>query len=421
MVVDDEEWPRLVAFAIPLRDPLPVSHHTTITRSLAEEISEALPMVVTSGGPQLPTTAQGHQFVSLRFWQLQVDRTADEQLLVDASMAVLDSPEADDVEPNTDHGDDYRTIVEAVTYVASPEDLTATEDRPDPLTRCLTVLFDMVRAYRLADDVLVSELTYERVGPIIPFRYRPLGREGFLGGPQLMLLEHANVPVPAPAVWGAGEHDRYVQHLERLLAGDPLMLYVERRLEARLALHRDGQYAESAIQSAIAAEVLLRGVLSMLVWEESAEHDEDVDPAAEILRVDTTRRVKREYPPRLGGTWSLVGDGPVARWYRDTAGLRNRVVHAGHRPSKDQAVDALEALLALERFVCDRLADRSRRYPRTALTVLGGAGLERRGAWSDAVFGEAVLGPVLSSVQDFSEWRGRVDERIFATEGRTAG
>jgi hypothetical protein len=289
--------------------------------------------------------------------------------------------------------------------------MVAASGRADALTVCLTTLFDIVRAYRLLGQVRISELTYERILPIVPYRFRLLDPPEYFGETSVMVLDHANVSVPDPEVLDEQRISMQGQLHERLIKHDPFVLYSERRLEARIALSRDGEYAESAIQSAIAAEVLLSGLLGMLLWEESLP-DEELEAAAGVFAIDLAKRVRSQYHPRLGGQWVLRGEGPLSRWYADTAGLRNRVVHRGYRPGREEAESSLQQLYVLEKFIADLLGERSDRYPRTALAMLGADGLVRRGKWSDGRFGDQAIGSVTDFIGDYGRWRAQVDEAV---------
>jgi hypothetical protein len=409
----------MIVFAIPVRDALPMPHNSTFTKVLDHELDllSDSAYLVTDEGSHMPGSAAGHNIASLRFWQCPREASTEDKQLLDSAMQVLEAVAGDEAETpelDVDEGQDqswYRTIVEAVTIVERPIDLVATESRADPLSTCLEVLFDLVRAYRVSANVRISELTYERVGPIVPYRWRALSPPTFFGPPFLMLLEHANVSTPDPGILTQEQLDNQTQVMTRLRQGDPFWIYAERRLEAMIALYRDGQYAESAIQSAIAAEVLLGGVLSLLLWEDSLPHGSIETPAG-VLSTDIAKRVRTQYHPRLGGQWTLQGDGPVARWYGVTAQLRNRVVHRGYRPGYDDAMESVNVLLDLERFVCDRLAENSDRFPRSALVVLGAAGLRRRGKWSTSRFGDDAIGPITEFLRQFIDWRRNVDDEI---------
>lgn len=149
----------------------------------------------------------------------------------------------------------------------------------------------------------------------------------------------------------------------------------------------------------------------MLLWEESLSED-NTEEAIDVLTGDLARRVRSHYHPRLGGQWVLRGAGPLSRWYEVTAGLRNRVVHRGYRPSSNEAESSLQALHDLEKFIADLLAERSQRYPRTAVAMLGANGLAQRGKWSDTRFGDDVIGAVTDYISEYAAWMAQVEGAV---------
>jgi hypothetical protein len=159
----------------------------------------------------------------------------------------------------------------------------------------------------------------------------------------------------------------------------PLAPQVERRVDAGLSLHRLGDTANAVILAELSGVIFLDLVLSLMMWDEGATPDETA------LAFDRTfkRRLLREYAGRLGGDWNLLHQGrPVGQWYADLYVLRNRVLHGGYVPDRDEATTALHAADALSTFISDRILDRCERFPRTALIVFGHEGLERRGVLS---------------------------------------
>ena len=91
-------------------------------------------------------------------------------------------------------------------------------------------------------------------------------------------------------------------------------------------------------------------------------------------------RVKTLYARRIGGDWDPSGRGPVGWWAREVAGVRNRVVHAGYSPSREEAERSLVVVEDLLCYICDRLVygPNLRKYPRTASNLLNREGFERR-------------------------------------------
>jgi hypothetical protein len=104
------------------------------------------------------------------------------------------------------------TVVKAATDFASPDQPSADwsgqardlPPRADALNRCIRLVQDHMRAYRLAADVPYSRVTYEKL-PVFVFGFFGWGKrnpDGFWHpwppwrGPQLIVLEHFNLPDP---------------------------------------------------------------------------------------------------------------------------------------------------------------------------------------------------------------------------------
>ncbi|MFE0084060.1 hypothetical protein, partial [[Kitasatospora] papulosa] len=222
---------------------------------------------------------------------------------------------------------------------------------------------------------------------------------------------------PPPAIpsetFDAGEFSRLEAHLGRLWNGSPLELVMGRATEADQLLRQQGDYANAVIHSAMSSEILLDSLLGLMLWEEQIA-SEDFDKAVEVFdeskRGGLASRVRREYSPRLGGNWNPEVHGPVRQWSKDLAYLRGRVVHRGYRPTKAEAVTALEASDKLLEFAKSRLALKARVYPRTSLMILGEPGLRRIGGWKAvSKFLESNEEHPLSWFSSYSKWRNTVD------------
>lgn len=161
----------------------------------------------------------------------------------------------------------------------------------------------------------------------------------------------------------------------QLDAGASFLGYIDTRRDALEQLHSRGDRRLAALLAGVAGEVMLDTLLLHLMWEEQSE------PRLSSGVFDTIfkSRILSEYHGRLGGDWSGA-TGPVGAYIERVLHLRNRVAHAAYAPDFDEAAEAIAALLALERWIGDRLASDEVRnkYPRTAITWAGRRGLERR-------------------------------------------
>lgn len=297
------------------------------------------------------------------------------------------------------------TVVEAVTTRDSPDTIPDDDahdprlwsPRADALTRCITLTDRVLRAHRQATESTYGALTYVRLpNPVLVYSAHGIRETVLLDGethvftepvgdwgdPSVIMLDHTNLADPfAGKEWDGDVAERFDYWLREQERGNPTNLWRERFIEANRALRVTGEMANAVIQSNTSCEVLLDTVLALLLWEEGA----DPQAAAPIFEHGKVlRRVTREYPSRLQGTWSTKS-GAIGDWYTNCYRLRHRVVHAGYMPSPREAQAAVDSALNLQRFVWDRIAARRTTYPRSALMTLAQSGLEQRGLWSGKI------------------------------------
>ncbi|NGP09341.1 hypothetical protein G6038_28485 [Rhodococcus sp. 14C212] len=303
----------------------------------------------------------------------------------------------------------YRTIVEAVTFVACADDLIATEMKPDPLTRCLDALFEFHRAYRIASNTPTDELTYAQLFPLVLTFRRALSDDVVTPDGTIHLSDNLKFG-PLAEHLGSVDLALVAEGVARLRFGDPVLNFVERKIDAQYELSVKGKHANAVIQLAIACEVVLDGLLGLALWEEGVS---DTDAAA-VFSSDITPRLKSECGSRFGGNWSL-DTGILSSWFEDVAGMRNRIVHAGYQPTAAEAKRADAVVVTLAERISDRLCDKFRRYPRTAWLFLGQAGFERRSRYSNRVktwIDGQPANAVLDWLRDYSKWRDSVDAQV---------
>jgi hypothetical protein len=82
---DGGPWPRMIVFAIPLRDALPLPHNSTFTKVLDQELDflAGATYRATDDGPPAPrTVAPGYNIASLRVWQFPREASTDDKQLL---------------------------------------------------------------------------------------------------------------------------------------------------------------------------------------------------------------------------------------------------------------------------------------------------------------------------------------------------
>lgn len=403
---------RFVMFVFPLPDPLPVPDGAFYSFQLDEEI-EGLPPV-----PVKPTPSAapfpwepGHNIVSCRFWRVTappLSFTARVEAIGEAVEKALppefhaSNSRGEGSEVALQESEPYATAVEAVTLVRELDEAALS----DAFDRCLEKAALVVRAYRLYSQHPIRHLSYERLDPVVVYATRAI--DGEWEPPLSLMFLHLGVG-------GAFFPEELTDDALRALSGriyvalrdHPLEPYAERRLDARIALHVDGDYGEAVVQAQIAAEVLLDNTLALMLWEEGMD---PAEAATGAFSEQLSRRTRTQYHPRLGGDWRHDGNGAVAQWRKKIAKIRNRVVHGSYRATRAEAMDALTTADALEGFLRARIAARKKRYPRTALLALGRPGLEMEGAWTRDMQRLAKSVDEPDWLTDFNAWRNRLTD-----------
>lgn len=411
-MTDDESRGLLLTYVLLLPDPLPIPHGST----WSYELDIAAPGL--SGFTQRPTPegppwdTHGSNFVSLKLWQASETRT-DAHAAVSRVVDSIIGTERAESHPSSREEETYRTVVEAATWV---DDETDEDETEIALTRCIDKLLALHRSYRLATNAPVPELTYERIHPVVMRLERSLDRKHEPRVVGMTILSHMNIPVAAPEPLTTDVQQRMALYAERVSAGDPFALYAERRLDGQNESNVNGRRGESVVQTAIAAEVLFDATLGLVMWEESQSAGLTIEDAATVFSIDLLKRVRSQYHERLGGSWSIEGK-HLSRWYTEIAQVRGRVVHAGYRPTLEEAASARGTLLELETFVGDRLAANFKKYPKTAWLFLGHNGFVERGkAKAAGVWADGLSQPIAEAqsawLREYATWRAAVNASV---------
>ncbi len=239
-------------------------------------------------------------------------------------------------------------------------------------------------AYHAVENGAVTLLTAEVLPPLVPYLARKPDQIAAKEAVELRFHEsqRASNAVTRPKDLSENRvraiYDAYGQ-----IAQNPLAAYLDLDREASVALHRLGNTRVSVVMAAASAEVILDRTLLVLQWEEGYTPESVAADWRDALK----SRVEKDFGGRIGGLWNLTANNPVGCWAKKVAQVRNRVVHGGYLPSRDEAEEAVVAARGLVTFICDRLAHGSnlKRYTRSAVLLAGEAGLEKRGCYTNAV------------------------------------
>lgn len=254
----------------------------------------------------------------------------------------------------------------------------------------------------------VPALTIERVWPwYFVLEQRSTGLVEVVG---LVTVEHGTFfKTTAPAT---------AEHLERaghfVMASfnqDPAENFRWHHLAAHNAAFVEGDYNGAVLKAAAAAEILIKHAAAMLIWEATRQQNSVPEWASlqDPLASKPSVLIAQVLSKALRGGWnSQQVDQPLGAWRHHIARVRNLVIHRGHRPTAQEAEDALTSLTALLTHLLDRLAANAAIYPKTAVMLAGEYGLEKRGAW----------GKVRAALANGSldDWRSSYRQWVDATD-----
>lgn len=400
---------------------------------------------VSSVEPLTDPDELGKAFVSFRFWQhkREAEPTFPSSELMATVRSVLNNRE--DVRPGrlgivglgdyTESESEPKSSLEAADIESDAvgeksgleQDVTVIEavtpllpsERQSPvleaLQRIMASMTEFTRVYRLGMRVRMPVVTYEML-PATEVVW--LTRDPFDSRPEawdsevelLMFPERLSVRSQHPQLDEEGI-DRLAAYWTLWRQGHPIIPYSERTMEARLALELYGDYGATVTQCQTSLEVLLDGLIQLLLWEEQA----DPSGVAETVYASSLqKRVRAQLPSRLGGNWTT--NIAMREWSAVLAPLRHRTVHGAYRPTRDEAIHALDTVSDIDDFVRGRLASRRNDYPRTTLLILGRPGLERLGAWTGKIrrFAEAA-DEEPNWINSFRTWRDALNVAREAT------
>lgn len=341
-----------------------------------------------------PTSATGSRetFAEVTIRQVDIESNDDPTYLSILAISAIDTTSestwsATETPPRMRR---RHTLAAVITPADSPDPAPSDWDgrvenlgpREDAFMRALHAARTIARAARLEDQGVPPLLpTYER-SPAMILMWDAVV-EGHIDPLSLdelewqmtstMLLEHRNLPGTEPApVSGAA----LAFWAEQVGITMPAALARERFIEAKRLAYQEGEYGAAVISAATGVEVLCDALLSALLWEECVQSaDQDWKAAvADAVDIYSDRtplwRATKHANPRLGGDWSS----PSSPWqaYRGgAASLRNRVVHAGHEPRRQEALRAIQQAAEAQQFLLARLMQNATKYPRCAIMLIG--------------------------------------------------
>lgn len=389
--VAEEVRTRIVYFFLPTPEPMrfpegftcatlrPVDHDTLREADLAEQHETPEPEVM----------------CSVKVWQ--IDRpfpgyfSAQYDAMTEAARRglppeVSPPPRDGPVDEVVESSGFVQTVCEVAVYVDQWPEADEDEEGADPLTDAFDLALEAIRSlqngYYLTTQEPVTLISQEALPPMVPCFVRRVvdGRpeaDDWSEGASAFFINDSYVTlVPGPPLDDEAL-DRFQAVLDTSEPGRALLGFADMLRDARAALRR-GEYRTAVVSAESAAQVLLDDLLLHMLWEEGVDPVEAADTYCR--HVGLSKRMRTHFHGRLSGNWSMK-EGALGEWQQKLSAVRHRVVHAGYQPARLEAYDALDAVKALNDFVAMRLsANKSvRKYPRTAVALLGIEELDRRG------------------------------------------
>lgn len=278
-------------------------------------------------------------------------------------------------------------ITTTVLEIAVPLHSQDQDSLSDSFDKAIGHIQDIEKAYSLATGHMIPLTSMWNLPAVIPYTVRTVEqKESVPTWPTDINLFMVN-PLHADIASSTFDSDgTSTQSVDALLSiystiiGGPLEAPMEAWREAQLAMS-SGQHTVVCILTSTFCELFLRSVLTQLMWEEGLSPRR---AAEELCGVDRYARpvktlIGGQIAPRLGGNWNLVGRGAVAQTFSKVFAVRNRILHGGYIPQRDESEAAIDASGRLFEFLSDRLTARIMEYPATAMLLFGQSGIDQRG------------------------------------------
>lgn len=376
---------------LPIRDslPLPEGKYLLLGDELPELAGKPVLVEAEEGGMVAVPNSEGRSPIEVRLWRIEdvaeekhgtwaATRACAASGLVARQWAVPESAAT---------GRTVRLVVQVTLLIRKTEDTL----QGAILEQGLEVVQRLQTAYNMIVGGPPAELlTQEQLPFLVPVVVSPGPPQPLCPGnvqmlaplPMATTMERFEFSYPTPEQLISSEEAGHVVMAAGALPLQPALPLQQFRTDARVQLHRYGNYRQSIIASAAAAESFVSTIYEMMMWEEGLS---PATAAQRLSRVEgIVKRTKREMSSRLGGTWDENRPGPVADWDTYIVKVRNAIVHAGHVATRPEALRALESLNAFVALFADRFAVRTvqRKLPKTAILSVPRSSFEKRHAWS---------------------------------------
>ncbi|OBJ36293.1 hypothetical protein A5630_07870 [Mycolicibacterium mucogenicum] len=296
------------------------------------------------------------------------------------------------------------TVIEACVSIYRDD---ATDEMYESLlSEAMDEIRRLQRVTSYVSGVPVRPASLEAMPPYIPRATGSVGESGFRadGEAAIYVLPQNIARLPSRRDFDAAEMQAFDSFLSR--SDGAFSGYLASQSEARAALLHRGDARSSLLASATACEVFLDDFLKHLLWEQLASPEGCLAMFVEKSAITTVlTRTRKELGPLIGGNWNDHTQRDLGDWQACVARLRHRTIHGGYVPTLDEARAALDASDRLRDHAAGVLVRRLKKFPRTALMLIGSRALEARGQLTKAVRCEIESGGAEQWGERFVRWR----------------
>lgn len=395
------------AWFIPLEDPLNLPQGYIVEFPRRRSVLD--PMWSDAGSH--PYFRQCEAMISLKIWQLESGLAAIQErtgLALDACRQAF--PTYFETDYSASDGVDWpdfkvpATVVEATASIY--RDGVTDEMYGSILIDVVDEIRRLQRVCSYVSGAPVRPMSLEALPPYIPTATGSVGESGFRtdGDVRIYLLPQNVIKLPSRRDFDVVEMQSFQSFLYR--SDGAFSGYLASQSEARAALLHRGDARSSLLASATACEVFLDDFLKHLLWEQLATPESCLPMFVEGKALSTVlSRTRRELGPLVGGNWNDGTQRDLGDWQSRVAHLRHRTIHGGYVPTLDEARAAVETSDRLRDYAADVLVKTLKKFPRTALMLIGSQALEARGQLTKAVRREIDSGQAEDWCERFVRWR----------------
>lgn len=235
--------------------------------------------------------------------------------------------------------------------------------------QALAIISDFQQAYHLATKEpislisrkslpsLVPMLSERRTGEMVPAAFIS-ARDGSTG----VAGRRAGILNPKTEMLSE-EQEESIRRSLLILQTGLLGQFSDVQREAFVAYRAGNSIVASALLG-LAAELLVKEVVTILLWERQIPLNE-AERSLKALGHSRSfvSEAQKQLTGALGGSWTKDSNEAYRGWRDDVARLRNASMHEGYRPTEDEMKSATSSYVQFQRYLVGALSERSDDYP----------------------------------------------------------